>query len=114
MRGLLLETDLAGGDGQQAELIFDGDDSSFTISDDDPSEEEIGTETMIFTTRRHEIAVTSSLRQEADVRIVSISGVTLASYTIQPGETVETRVVLSGVFIVQTADGHYTKKLSVR
>ena len=95
-------------------IIFDGDDSSFAISDEDPSNEEIGTETMIFTTRRHEIIVTSYLRKEADVRIYNISGITVTSFTIQPGETVNTYIPVSGVYIVRAADGRYQKKLAVK
>ena len=95
-------------------IIFDGDDSSFTISDDDPSEEEIGTETMIFTTRRHEIIVTSNLRVEADVRIYNISGITVANFTILPFETISTYIPVSGVYIVRAADGRYQKKLAVK
>ena len=95
-------------------IIFDGDDSSFTISDDDPSKEEIGTETMIFTTRRHEILVTSYLRKEADVSIYNISGITVTNFTIQPGETVNTYIPVSGVYIVHAAGGRYQKKLAVK
>ena len=95
-------------------IIFDGDDSSFTISDEDPSKEEIGTETMIFTTSRHEIIVTSHLRKEADVSIYNISGITVASFTIQPGETVNTYIPVSGVYIVHAAGGRYQKKLAVK
>ena len=101
-------------DGDVKHIIFDGDDSSFTISDEDPSKEEIGTETMIFTTSRHEIIVTSHLRKEADVRIYSISGITVASFTIQPGETVNTYIPVSGVYIVHAAGGRYQKKLAVK
>lgn len=95
-------------------IIFDGDDSSFTISDEDPSNEEIGTETMVFTTRRHEIIVTSNLRVEADVRIYNISGITVANFTIQPGETVNTYIPVSGVYIVHAAGGRYQKKVAVK
>jgi len=95
-------------------IIFDGDDSSFTISDEDPSKEEIGTETMIFTTSRHEILVTSYLRKEADVRIYNISGITVANFTILPGETVNTYIPVSGVYIVHAAGGRYQKKLAVK
>ena len=95
-------------------IIFDSDDSSFAISDEDPSKEEIGTETMIFITRRHEILVTSYLRKEADVRIYNISGITVANFTIQPGETVNTYIPVSGVYIVHAAGGRYQKKLAVK
>ena len=95
-------------------IIFDGDDSSFVIDEDDPSKEEIATENMIFTTRRHEIIVTSNLRVEADVRIYNISGITVANFTILPGETISTYIPVSGVYIVRAADGRYQKKLAVK
>ena len=106
----------ARGAGQKAvkHIIFDGDDSSFVIDEDDPSKEEIATENMIFTTRRHEIIVTSNLRVEADVRIYNISGITVASFTILPGETISTYIPISGVYIVRAADGRYQKKLAVK
>ena len=102
------------GEGGVKHIIFDGDDASFTVSDDDPSEEKIGTENMIFTTRRHEIIVTSNLRVEADVRIYNISGITVANFTILPGETISTYIPVSGVYIVRAADGRYQKKLAVK
>ena len=63
---------------------------------------------------RKKIIVESSLRYATEVRVVTVSGVTLNTFTIQPGEVVETRVNTSGVYIVQTADAEYTKKLAVR
>ena len=95
-------------------IIFDGDDSSFVIDEDDPSKEEIATENMIFTTRRHEIIVTSYLRKEADVRIYNIGGIMVASFTILPGESISTYVPVSGVYIVRAAEGRYQKKLAVK
>ena len=95
-------------------IVFDSDESSFAFGDEDPTEEEIGAETLIFTTRRNEIGVTSHLRQETDVRIVSISGATMAAFTIQPGETVNTYIPVSGVYIARAAGGRYQKKLAVK
>ncbi len=63
---------------------------------------------------RKKIIVESSLRYATEVRVVTVSGVTLNTFTIQPGEVVETRVNTAGVYIVQTADAEYTKKLAVR
>ena len=95
-------------------IFFDTADSPFAFGgDDDPTKEEVG-EDMLFFTQRHEIGVTSSLRQATEVQIVSISGVTIASFTIQPGETVKTFVPVSGVYIVRAAGGRYQKKLAVK
>jgi endonuclease V-like protein UPF0215 family len=69
---------------------------------------------MLFFTKKHEIGVTSSLRNATEVRIVSLSGVTIANFTIQPGETVNTYIPVSGVYIVRAAGGRYQKKLAVK
>jgi hypothetical protein len=76
-------------------------------ADDDPG-------TFIVRGGKKKIVVESALRQPTDVRILNTAGITLNSFTIQPGETVETRVNISGVYIVQTADRLYTKKLEVK
>ena len=95
-------------------IVFDNDDNAFAIGDKDPSQGEVGQGGLIFSVGRRKIAVTSSLRDEADVRIVNVNGQTIASYKIQPGETVETNVISSGVYIIRAAGGHYTKKVSVK
>ena len=95
-------------------IHFDTDDSPFAFGgEDDPSKEEVG-EDMLFFTQRHEIGVTSSLRDATEVQIVSISSVTITSFTIQPGETVKTFIPVSGVYIVRSAGGRYQKKLAVK
>ena len=95
-------------------IAFDSSDSSFAIGDDDPSKGEVGQGSLAFSVGRRKIVVTSSLRDEADVRIVNVNGQTIDAYTIQPGETVETNVNSSGVYIIRAAGGHYTKKVSVK
>ena len=95
-------------------IHFDTDDSPFAFGgEEDPSKEEVG-EDMLFFTQRHEIGVTSSLRVATEVQIISISGVTIASFSIQPGETVKTFIPVSGVYIVRGAGGRYQKKLAVK
>jgi hypothetical protein len=64
--------------------------------------------------KRNKIFVESNLRETTEVRIVNTAGITITSFDIEPGETVETRIYNSGVYIVQTADGRYNKKLAVR
>ncbi|MBR1548175.1 MAG: hypothetical protein IJ637_05560 [Prevotella sp.] len=73
-----------------------------------------GTESVAIGAHRHNVVVTSALRTAETVRIVSTSGVTVASYTIEPGQTVETPVNIGGVYIVKVAGGRYTKKLAVK
>ena len=64
--------------------------------------------------KRKKIVVESALKYTTDVRIVNTAGITMATFTIEPGETVETRINNSGVYIVQTSDARYTKKLAVK
>ena len=56
----------------------------------------------------------SALTYTTDVRIVNLAGITINSFTIEPGESVETRINNAGVYIVESTDGRYIKKLSVR
>ena len=62
----------------------------------------------------HNIVVTSSLKFTTDVRILNTAGLTMNTFAIRPGETIETRILNAGVYIVQDEEGKYTKKLSVK
>ena len=50
----------------------------------------------------------------ADVRIINAAGQTIAAFTLQPGGIEETSINIQGVYIVQSADGRFIKKLAVR
>ena len=63
---------------------------------------------LTFSTRRHTIIATSTLAKAVPVAIHTTSGVTIAAFTIQPGETVETHVNNGGVYIVNN------KKVTVK
>ena len=95
-------------------IIFDSKDSSFAFGDDDPSEGEMGKGTLEMTSGHHKITVTSSLTDVVDVRIMNAGGVTIAAFTIQPGETIEKPIRMTGIYIVRAAGGRYQKKLAVR
>ena len=62
---------------------------------------------LIIRAEKGKILVTSTLQEAKDVLISTAAGVLIDRYTIQPGETVETPVHVSGVYIVNK------KKLSV-
>ena len=64
--------------------------------------------------RKHRIIVESSLREATDVCIVNAAGQTIAQFTIEPGQTIVTRVNTSGIFIVKPSDTRFVKKLSVK
>ena len=63
---------------------------------------------------KKKITVESQLRYTVDVRIVTPAGITLSTYSIEPGEVVETRVQSPGVYIVEGENGKYIKKVIVR
>ena len=69
---------------------------------------------LIITAKRKKIIVESHLREATEVRIVNATGITLDTFTIEPGETIETRVQNAGVYIVLTTDGRYLKKLALK
>jgi len=48
------------------------------------------------------------------VRIVNISGVTIANFTIQPGETIERYIPVAGVYIIRADKGRIQKKLALK
>ena len=89
--------------------------SSFAIADDkDPSSDNYGDGDLVFSVRKHTISVTSSLRDEADVRIYSVSGIGVANFIIQPGETIDTRINAGGVYIIRANNGCIQKKLAIK
>jgi len=94
-------------------IVFDTADATFTFEDNDPTQGEVGGE-LKFYTKKHLIGVTSTLRTATDVAIVNTSGLTIASFTIQPDETVETPLPMTGVYIIRAAGGKYSKKVTVK
>ncbi|MBE6247898.1 MAG: T9SS type A sorting domain-containing protein [Prevotella sp.] len=93
-------------------IVFDSAGSSFAIGDEDPSDELAGE--LTFSTKPRKLVTTSSLRQPADVRIYGVSGQSIAAFTIQPGETIETDIPIAGVYIIRAANGRYTKKFALK
>ena len=63
---------------------------------------------------KKKIKVESELHHTTDVRIVTPAGMTLTTYAIEPGETIETRVETAGVYIVYGDNGKYVKKVIVK
>ena len=74
----------------------------------------VGQGGLTFSVGKRKISVTSSLRQETDVRIFNVSGQTIAAFTIDPDETIVTPVYVSGVYIIRAAGGRYMKKMAVK
>ena len=82
-------------------MFADGDNAENTTSLDTiqrhASETEDG---LVIRAGEKSIIVTSNLNKAVPVRIVNISGITLSTFTIAPGETVVTPVHLAGFYIV--------------
>ena len=72
-------------------IVFDTADATFTFEDNNnPRKEEVGGE-LTFYVKKQLIGVTSSLQKATDVAIFNTSGLTIASFTIQPNETINIR-----------------------
>ena len=102
----------AGADARTRTIVFGDDDSQPGDEDDKRIGGDAGD--LIITAQRHVITVESKLNHTVDVRIVNLAGITVNSFAIAPGEVIETRVNISGVYIVQPSDTKYTKKLAVK
>ena len=61
-----------------------------------------------------DVVVTSTLSQPADGAVFDAVGRQLAAFTVQPDGTVRTTVNASGAYIVNVANGRFTKKLIVK
>ena len=79
----------------------------------DPKKEELNGGLRIWT-KKGKIFVESSLKFTEDMRVVTPAGITVATFTVKPGQTVEVQADFSGMYIVHTLDGLYTKKVTVR
>ena len=79
----------------------------------DPTKKEVNGGLRIYT-KKNKIYVESSLSFTEDVRVVTPAGITVAAFAVNPGQTMEVRPDFSGMYIVHTLDGKYTKKVAVR
>jgi hypothetical protein len=90
-------------------------DSSFDFGEDEaPSSDDFGDGDITFAIHHRTISVTSSLRRQADVHIYNVSGLVIANFTIQPGETIKTNIPVAGVYIIRAANGRILKKIAVK
>ena len=64
--------------------------------------------------KKDKIFVESSLSFTEDLRVVTPAGITVATFTVKPGQTVEVDADFSGMYIVHTLDGLYMKKVVVK
>ena len=96
-------------------ILFASIDSPFAFGEDeDPSGDGFGDGDLVFTIHHRTVSVTSSLQSEADVQIYNVSGVIMANFTIQPGETIETNIPVAGVYIIRATNGRILKKIAIK
>ena len=95
------------------QINFDREENTFAFEDRDPRTGETSG-ALTFYVEGVVIGVKSTLTTDVPVQIVNTGGQTLASFTIHSGETVETPVPNTGVYIVRADKGRYNKKVTVK
>ena len=90
-------------------IVFNNANSSFG---GDPKQ--AGTDGMYIHANDRKVIVTSNLKHTADVRIFNVSGLCVANFTVEPGQTIETPFYVDGVYVVHAANGRYRTKLVVK
>ena len=93
-------------------IIFNSNNALLGDSDNE-IQDKIG-EGMDIRPGKRSIIVTSNLKQTADVRIFNISGLCVASFNIEPGQTIETPIHTDGVYVVHADGSRYRTKLGVK
>lgn len=96
-----------------SQIVFGSDYTTDLIPRGDPSKRITGGSLNI-SAAKGKVIVSSSLGYATDMTIFTPAGIALSTFTVEPGQTVETRVNNSGVYIVQSTDGLYTKKVAVK
>ena len=89
-------------------IVFGGVPSQLKGEDGHGDADDEDTGSLRIYAKRHKIIVQSSLPEATTVRIIAANGITIDTFTIEPGETVSTTVGAKGVYIVNH------KKLVVR
>jgi hypothetical protein len=79
----------------------------------DPTAEELNGGLHIYV-KKDKIYVKSTLSFTEDLRVVTPAGITVATFSVKSGQTVEVQADFSGMYIVHTLDGLYTKKVAVK
>ncbi len=95
-------------------IIFSNDENSDMPHEEYSDGDIDDTGKLIVKTSRLKIDVKSTLKETVNVRILTMNGITINTFALEPGQTVETRLSNAGVYIVQSADGKLLKKLTVR
>ena len=94
-------------------IEFDREASTYSFEGHDPTLSDVYG-ALTFYVKGVVIGVTSTLSTDVPVQIVNTSGLTLATFTVHSGETIETPVPSTGVYILRAAGGKYNKKVTVK
>ena len=95
-------------------IIFGLSDTPIGVEEHGDPTQDDATGTLLIYAKKSKIVVKSSLGYKTDVRVVTPAGITVAAFDVEPGQTVELKADFSGMYIVHTLDGKYTKKLAVK
>ena len=106
----------ASGDGARAtrSIVFSNNENSEMPHEESDSYDKDDNGRISVMTSHLKIDVKSTLKETVNVRILTMHGITVNTFDLEPGQTVETRLSNAGVYIVQTLDGKFMKKLTVR
>ncbi len=94
-------------------IEFDREASTYSFEGHDPTLSDVYG-ALTFYVKDIVIGVTSTLNMDVPVQIVNTSGLTVATFTVHSGETIETPVPNTGVYIIRAAGGKYNKKVTVK
>ena len=94
-------------------IEFDREASTYSFEGHDPTLSDVYG-ALTFYVKDIVIGVTSTLNTDVPVQIVNTSGLTVATFTVHSGETIETPVPNTGVYIIRAAGGKYNKKVTVK
>jgi hypothetical protein len=107
---------ITAGDGARAtrSIVFSNNENSEMPHEESDSYDKDDNGRISVMTSHLKIDVKSTLKETVNVRILTMNGITINTFALEPGQTVETRLSNAGVYIVQSADGKLLKKLTVR
>ena len=98
-----------------SQIVFGQSDTSFGVEEEHGDPRQNGFDgTLNIYAKKRKIVVESSLNYTADLRIVTPAGITVSTFSVEPGEIVEVRADFSGMYIVHTLDNKYIKKVAVK
>ena len=96
------------------QIIFGQSDTPIGVEEHGDPTQDDATGTLLIYAKKSKIVVKSSLSYTTDLRVVTPAGITVAAFAVKPGQTVEVQADFSGMYIVHTLDGKYTKKVAVK